>query len=105
MHHNVTYMQSLKYGTNEPSYETNSQMQRTDLVAKVGEGRGRRWEFGVSGCKLLPVERINNKVLLQSTGDDIQCPEVGHNGNKRKKDVYMCVTESLCCTAEINTTL
>ena len=40
MHYNVTYMWNLKYGTNEPSQETetNSQTQRTDLVAKVAGG-------------------------------------------------------------------
>lgn len=42
---------------------------------------------------------------VKAQENDIQRPGVGHNGNKRKKDVYMCVTESLCCTAEINTTL
>ena len=31
-------------------------------------------------------------------------PQVGQK-KKKKKNVYMCMTESLCCTAEINTTL
>ena len=48
-------------------------VQETDLmdienrlvVAKgEGVGRGVEWEFGVSRCKLLHVEWINNKVLL-----------------------------------------
>ena len=39
-------------------------------VAK-GEGGGRRMdrEFGVSSCKLVYIEWINNKVLLYSTGN------------------------------------
>ena len=33
-----------------------------------GGGTGMDWEFGVSlGCKLLPLEWINNDILLYST--------------------------------------
>ena len=64
------------------------------------------WEFGVSRCKPVYIEWINNKVLLYSTGNYIQYPVINHNGKEyKKKNVYICVTESLCCTAEINTTL
>ena len=53
---------------------------------------------------------INNKITLYSTGNNIQCPMINHNG---KKCVCVCIyiyiyiykTESLYCTAEINTTL
>ena len=34
---------------------------------RVG-GSGMDWEFRVSRCELLHLERINNKVLLYSTG-------------------------------------
>ena len=68
-------------------------------------GRGRHWEFGVRRCKLLHREWINNKVLMQSTGKYIQYPVINHNGKEYKKYVYMCMTESLCCTAEIGTML
>ena len=36
-----------------------------------GEGteRGMGWEFGVSGCNLLHLKWINNKVLLYYTGN------------------------------------
>ena len=48
------------------------------------------WEFGVSRCKLLHIEWINNKVLLHSTGNYIQCPEINHNGKEYVKQcVYM----------------
>ena len=30
---------------------------------------------------------------------------INHNGRECKKNVYIHTTESLCCTAEINTTL
>ena len=47
----------------------------------------------------------NNKVLPYSTGNYIQYPVINHNGKNIKKniDVCVCVTESPCCTAEINT--
>ena len=66
------------------------------------------WEFGASRCKLLYIEWINNKVLLYSIGNYIQYPVIKHNGKEYEKVyiyVYIYVTESLCCTAEINTTL
>ena len=42
-------------------------------------------EFGVGRCKLLPLEWINNKVLLQSTGNYTQYPVINHNGKEYKK--------------------
>ena len=49
------------------------------------------WEFGVSRCKLLHLEWINNKVLLYSTGNYIQSPGINHRGKEyEKKNVYMC---------------
>ena len=41
--------------------------------------------------------------LLYSTGKYTQYPVINH----KKKDIYICIriTESLCCAAEINTTL
>ena len=69
------------------------------MVAKGEEfGRGKDSEFGISRCKLVYIGWINNKVLLYSTGNYIKYPVINHNGK-----VY--ITESLCCTTEINTTL
>ena len=62
------------------------------MVAKgegVGEGwsgRGLDWEFGVSRCKLVYTEWINNKVLLCSTGNYIQYPVINHNGKEYEKE-------------------
>ena len=44
------------------------------LVVAKGEGveGGMKWEVGVSRCKLLYIEWINNKVLLYSTENYIQ---------------------------------
>ena len=42
------------------------------------------------------------QVLLYSTGNYIQYPVTNHNGKEYEKEY---IYESLCCTAEINTTL
>ena len=69
-------------------------------------GRGGMGGLGVSRCKLLYREWINNKVLLSGTETYIQCPGISHNGKEYfKKNVYICITESLCCTAVLNITL
>ena len=62
------------------------------------------WEFGVSRCRLLFTEWINNKILLCSIGNYIQYPVINHNGKEYKKECTY-ITESLCCIAEINKTL
>ena len=59
----------------------------------------------MSRCKLLFLGWINNKVLMYSTGTYIQHPMRSHNGKKTFKNVCMCVTESLCWTEEIGTTV
>ena len=58
----------------------------------------------VSGCKLLHIECINNKVLPYSTGNYIQRPVINYNGTEYEK-ACIHITVSLCCTAEINTSL
>ena len=68
------------------------------------------WNFGISKCKLLYIEWINTKVLLYSTGNQIQYHVENHNGTEYEKlcvytCVCVCITESLCCTAEMNITL
>ena len=59
------------------------------MVAK-GDGAGGEtdWEVGVSRCKLLYMERINNKVLLCGTENHIQYPVINHKGILKKR---MCV--------------
>ena len=77
------------------------------------------WEFEFSRCRLLHIEWINSKVLLYSTGNYTQYPEINHNGKEYKKGcVYIYIyiyiiyiyiyniyilAASLCYTAEINT--
>ena len=56
-----------------------------------GDGGGMEWEAGISRCKLLYTEWINNKVLLYSTGNYIQYHMINHNRNIFKKSVYIYV--------------
>ena len=51
-------------------------------------------ECGVGRCKPLYLEWISNEVLLYKMGR-----------GDRKKRMYVCMIGSLCCTAEIGTTL
>ena len=51
-----------------------------------GGGSGRDWEFGISRCKLLCIEWINNKILLCSTGNSTQHPVINHDENEYKKE-------------------
>jgi len=68
------------------------------VVAKGEEGEvGMERGLGVTRCKLLYTEWINNKFLLYSIGNYIRYPVISHNGKEYKKEcIYMCVTESLC---------
>ena len=72
-----------------------------ELVKTVG---GKDWEFGISRCLLLYIGWINNKTLLYSTENYTQSPVINHHGKAYEKEC-MCITESLCHIAEINTML
>ena len=66
--YDITYKWNLKYGTNQHIYgtETDSQIERRDLLPVVEEGRrGKECEF------LLHIGWINSKVLLYGTRDYI----------------------------------
>ena len=73
------------------------------------------WELGISRCKLLYREWIN-EVLLYSTGNYIPWSYIpyhsmiSHFGKEYDKEcTYVCVcvykTETFCCRVEINTIL
>ena len=63
-------------------------------------GSGMDWEFGVSRCKLLHLEWINNKVLLQP-GNYIQSPRSDCNGEECKKEcIYIYIYVKLSHLAE-----
>ena len=69
------------------------------------EGWGEKvWEFGISRYKPLYMGWISNKILPNSTGNYIQYPMINHNGKEYEK-IFLYITESPCCTAEINIAL
>ena len=41
------------------------------LVVATGGGSGKDRELGVNRCRLLPLERISNEILLCSTGNSV----------------------------------
>ena len=71
----VLLIRNLKYDTNEVIRETerDSQTQRIDLRLPK-RGVWLDWELGLSRRKLLYREMVNNKGLLYSSGNHIQCP-------------------------------
>ena len=60
-------------------------------------GEGRIESLGLADENYYMYDGLN-KVLLYSTGNYIQYPVINHNEKE-----YICITESLCCTAEMNT--
>ena len=93
MSYDIAYVRNLKHDTNELIYETetDSQTQRKDLWLPMGRegGGGTDWEFGVSRCKLVYTEWINNEFLLYSTGNYIQYTQyhvINHNGKEYEKE-------------------
>ena len=55
-------------------------------------GSGMHWESGVSRWKLVHLEWIKNKVLLYSTGNYIQPPEIDNDEKEYKEEyIYVCM--------------
>ena len=52
------------------------------MVAGGEVGGGQNWELGISRCKLLYTECINNKVLENSTGNYTSYLVINHNGKE-----------------------
>ena len=50
---------------------------------------------------------INNKALLKSISKYINYPLINHMKKNKKNNMCfcMCITESLCCAADLNATL
>ena len=69
------------------------------MVAKGERIReGMEWEAGVSRCKLLYIEWINNKVLLYSTDNYIQYPMIiiMEKNILEKQNMCVCVCVCVC---------
>jgi len=61
-------------------------------------GKGKDWGVGISRYKLLYKGWISSKGLLYNRRNYIPYPVINHNGKE------LNLTESFCCTAEINYT-
>ena len=68
-----------------------NQAHRDETSGCQGErgGRGLDGELEISRCKLVCIERTNNKFLLYSTGNYIQYSVIKHNGKYEKECIYM----------------
>ena len=53
-----------------------------------GQGRTKQ-DLGINGYRLLWIKQINNKDLLYSTENYIQCLTITYNGKNVKKNTYM----------------
>ena len=75
-------MWNLKYGTKESIYKIKTDRHTEQTVVAKGErgGSGMNWEFRFSRCKLLCLERMNNEILLYSTGNYIQSLGIDRDG-------------------------
>ena len=74
------------------------------LSGDKGRG-GINWEIGIDIYTLLYIKQITNKYLLCSTGDSTQYSVMAYMVKESKKRVEICIckTDSLCCTPETNT--
>ena len=97
--YDITSLCNLKYDPNELIHgtETDSQREKTPGGQEGGDRGGMDWESGISRCKLLYTKRVDNKVLLYSTGDYSQYLVI-----KLYEKEYTHISKFLYCTAEIN---
>ena len=68
--------------TNIQNINRLTDIENSPVVAKGEDGGRMDWEFGISRCKLVYLEWINNNVLLYRTGNYIQYPVINHNGKE-----------------------
>ena len=80
--YDITYMQNLKYDTNELAYkiETDSQTQKGNYGYQREREQGRdKLGFGDYQIQTIYTEWINGKVPLYSIGNYIKYPVINHN--------------------------
>ena len=83
-------------------------MANLQLPKGTGWGGGEMdWGFGTGICILWYMERLTNRNLLYSTVNSIQWSVIIYIGKESEKE-WTCeirITELLCCTAKMITTL
>ena len=90
--YDITCIWNLIYGTNKSFHrkETHGLGEQTCGCRGEAGGSGVDWGFGVSRCKLLPLEWISHGILLCSPGNSVWSL-VMERDNVRKKNAYMDV--------------
>ena len=86
--YDITYIWNLIGGTNEPFHrKENHGLGEQTCGCQGGGGWSGMYEvLGDNRCKLLPLEWINNEILLCSTGNYVQSLMMEHD-NVRKQNV------------------
>ena len=62
------------------------------------------YKLGLTYSQLY-IRQVTNKNLLYSTGNSTQYSVKAYMGKESKRQVGICLINSLCCTPETNTTL
>ena len=68
-------------------------------------GEGSNGSLGLADANYYIYIQDKQQGPTYSTGNYPQYPVTMHNGKEQNKNVYLCMTESLCCTAEMGITL
>ena len=103
--YDIPYVWNLERNdTNEPTYKTERDSQKTNL--QLPGGRDSR-EFGMDGYTLLYSKWITNQDLLHNTGNSAQgcVPAWMGVGVWGRMDTCVCMAESLRCSPETITAL
>ena len=79
---------------------------QTYTYQKISRGEI-NWETGIDIYMLLYIKQIISKDLQYSTGNSTQYSVTActRKESKKRVDICICITDSLCYTAETNTTL
>ena len=102
-------MESLKNDTNRLIYKTDSQTSENKLMLSNRDRwqGGRDWGFGIGIGTLWYMKWMvkGDLLLLHRELYSIFCDNLWGKRIYKRLDMFMCITESLCCATEIITTL
>ena len=90
---------------NLPMKQKQTHRHREQTCGCQGRGEQGREGWGVQNQQWQTnIQRMDKQQGPTVLHRDIQYPVINHNGKEYEKEyIYICITESLCCTAEINT--
>ena len=97
----ITYVWNVKQDTNEPVYEAETDSWTPGLWLLRGAGGKDRLGVWHQQMQTLTYRLHKPQDPTLQHRNYIQYPEISHNGEDYKKE-YVCITELLFCSAEIN---